>query len=47
MQVKIGFQNPNKTADGIRVYRASSTISSTSLPVVYDTIAGNATAGIG
>lgn len=43
MQIKIGWQNINSTADGIRVYRSATPIIQGSLPAVYDTIAGNAT----
>lgn len=43
MQIKINWQNPNTTADGVRVYRSTSPIDIRALPQVYATLAGNAT----
>lgn len=43
MQIKIGWQNINTEADGIRVYRSPTTIVAGALPSVYDLISGNAT----
>jgi hypothetical protein len=42
MQIKIGWQNLNTTADGVRVYRSASAIDPANLPAVYATLAGNA-----
>lgn len=46
MQIKINWQNPNTTADGVRVYRSTSPIDIRALPQVYATLAGNATSYI-
>ncbi len=42
MQIRIGWQNINIAADGIRVYRSTSQIVTSALPAVHDTLAGNA-----
>lgn len=42
MQIKINWQNPNTTADGVRVYRSDTPIDVRSLPAVYATLSGSA-----
>ena len=43
MEIKIGFNNPNANAEGIRVYRDVTPLDVNNLPAPLDSIAGNAT----